>query len=220
MAPETGETLSNEAQLALAYTAPNLRNPLRIFFDLDARLGRIVAGTNEAMLGQMRLTWWRDMLRSDPAQRPRGDLVLDGIGQHWRGAEGSLIKLVDGWEYMLADRFDAAAARHFAENRAQPAIGLAHMIGVEETHAEKLAEKLTIWALADAAVNISDDIEREALLGLAREMNGRAPRFPRPLRGLDVLVALARRSVDRGGRPLLEGRGAALTAMRAAILGR
>jgi phytoene synthase len=41
--------------------------------------------------------------------------------------------------------------------------------------------------------------------------------LPKTLRGLAVLEALALRALRRGGRPLMEGRGAPLTAFRAAI---
>ena len=95
------ENLPAEIELALAYTPAAQRPALRIFFELDARLGRIVAGTNEAMLGQMRLAWWRETLAKPVAERPSGDQVLNAIGEHWVGKEADLIKLVDGWERLF-----------------------------------------------------------------------------------------------------------------------
>jgi phytoene synthase len=73
------------------------------------------------------------------------------------------------------------------------------------------------WALADAVTGVSDQSERATLIaaGLAADNGGR--RLPSELRGLAVLDALALRALRRGGRPLMEGRGASLTALKAAI---
>lgn len=189
-------------QLALAHTPERARGRLRTYFELDRRLARIVGATNEPMLGQMRLAWWRETLGKPRNERPTGDAVLDAIGVHWEGREGALSKLVDAWEYMLAEELGQDAAREFGSLRAAPF--------------DPLAER---WALTDAAVHVPEGPERDLLLTLARKC---APmgNFSRDLRGLSVLDALARRSLRRGGRPLMEGRGAALTAARAAIFGR
>jgi phytoene synthase len=216
MSDQTTEILSVEAQLAIAHTPPEWRTALTIFLELDCRLSRIVAGTNEPMLGQMRLAWWREQLALAPAQRPAGDAVLDGIGRHWMGYETGLVALVDGWEYMLADRLDHAAASGFAKGRAAPFVSLAQM--TETASAPEHAIPARRWALVDAAVHVPDGAEREMLLELARADDA-AARLPRAMRGLAVLDALARRALRRGGRPLMEGRGASITAMRAAILG-
>lgn len=220
MAPESTEPLSNEAQLALAYTGPKSRGALTIFFEFDARLARIVAGTTEVMLGQMRLAWWRDMLSQPLDGRPQGDAVLDGIGSYWQGFESALVPLVDAWEWMLAEEFDTKSASEFALNRAKPLGALVQMVDECGDKPADLARKAAIWAYADAVANITDAKERETLLELARAEPWIGTRFPRGLRGIDVLIALSRRSLARGGRPLMEGRGAALIALRAAVFGR
>jgi len=208
------EPLPVEMQLALAHTPAGLRDKLRVAFDLDRRLARIVSATTEPMLGQMRLAWWRETLGQHPTGRPRGDAVLDAIGKEWRSEEGTLVDLVNGWEHMLAETLDRGAADAFANGRAAPFAALAP---------EKGAEPLTRragrrWALADAASRLSESDERILLLDLARE-DGRVARLPRGLKGLAMLDALARRSIRRGGAPLMEGRGASLTAARAALIG-
>ena len=71
------ETLPTEIELALAYTPRDRREAMRVAFELDRRLARIVAATTEPMLGQMRLAWWRDILAKPVDERPRGDVVLD-----------------------------------------------------------------------------------------------------------------------------------------------
>lgn len=201
--------------LALAHSPAALRGPLRIFFELDARLVRIVAGTREPMLGQMRLAWWRDMLAQEVGARPRGDGVLDGIGVYWLGHEAALAALVDGWEEMLAGELTREEAERFGSGRAEPFAALARMAQLDPASVLAPARR---WALVDAALHVNDGAERDALLTLAREA-APSPRLARPLRGLSVLDALARRSLARGGRPLMEGRAAGLVAARAAILG-
>lgn len=218
MTPDPIETLPDEVNLALAYSPADRRAALRIFFELDFRLSRIVSATTEPMLGQMRLAWWRDQLSVAPDDRPKGDAVLDGIGLHWRGKERALVALVDGWEYMLCEVLDASAGQGFAKGRAAP-FGAILPDGQAEKHRIEYTRQAQRWALVDAAVHIPDGEERQTLLNLAREVKTTAS-LPKELRGLAVLDALAVRSLARNGRPLMEGRGAALVALRAAIFGR
>ena len=196
------EPLPDEVQLALAHTPERLRGRVRTYFELDQRLARIVGATTEPMLGQMRLAWWRETLAKPRDERPTGDFVLDAIGEHWAGSEEALSKLVDAWEFMLGETLDEVAARQFGKLRVAPL----------DTPAER-------WALTDAAVHVPEGVERNVLLDLAGKCSDTAS-FTREVRGFAVLDALARRSLKRGGRPLMEGRGAALVAARAAILGR
>lgn len=221
MTPTNAEILPDEAQLALAYTPPSMRGPLRIFLELDMRLGRIVAATNEPMLGQMRLAWWRDTLGKPVDDRPQGDVVLDGIGEHWAGRESDLVPLVDGWEQLLSEEpLASTEARLFIEGRKRALMavyGQRELSGEDWTSYGSAAWR---WAVADLAANVSQPGERDMLieLGLA---NGRPnPRLPKDARGLAVLGALGWRGLKRGGRPLMEGRGASVVALRAAIFGR
>ncbi len=211
------ETLAPEQMIALAHTPARLRERLAAFFALDRRLGRIVAATTEPMLGQMRLAWWREMFAKPHEDRPQGDAVLETIGEHWGSAEDSLIRLVDGWEHLIGEgplaRTDATA---FAFGRQ-----LALCAVFEDAcDAAALRASSKLWALADLAANVSDDGERRTLLALARELDSETIRLPREAKGVVVLRALAKRSVKNGGRPLMEGRGASITAMKAAILRR
>lgn len=211
------EPLPPEGELALAHTAAALRAPMRIALALDQRLGRIAGQTSEVMLGQMRLAWWRDMLKASPADRPQGDAVLDAIGAHWKGREEALGEVVDAWEILVAsESMEREAISAFARGRAAPFAALA---GEGEAAARAQVAGMR-WALADAAGKLSDESERARFLEVGLEDRSAGQSLPRALRGLAVLEALALRAMKRGGRPLMEGRGAALTAMRAAILGR
>jgi len=221
MALGTPENLPAEAQLALAHTPPILRDPLRIFLELDQRLGRIVAATSEPMLGQMRLAWWRDMLGKPVEDRPRGDSVLDGIGDHWLGREAGLVKLVDGWEHLLDEPpLSENAASRFLSARQEALMTVFGQKTGSDRASVPYDNAAWRWAASDLAAKVSLEEERDLLvtLGLANENPNSS--LPRKARGLAVLGALGSRALKRGGRPLMEGRTASLVATRAAIFGR
>lgn len=213
------EPLPPEQQLALTYSPQHRRPVLGAFFALDRRLARIVANTTEPLLGQMRLAWWRDMLGKRIDDRPKGDPVLDQIGRHWCGLEQDLLHLVDAWEVMVTqETLGSDQIETFGNGRSAPLICLfGQPSGSGE---ERICVAAWRWALADAACGVSDPQERGLLVkaGLSRSLAG--GRWPRHLRGLALLDALATRGLRRGGRPLMEGRGAALVALRAGLLGR
>lgn len=216
MPSDTPDPLPPEADLALAWSPPAVRGPMAAAFQLDRRLARIVARTTEPMLGQMRLAWWREALGKPVTDRPRGDVVLDAISAEWVGREAALATMVDAWEVLvIADQLDRDAINAFGMQRS--AFFAALEADLRPAEAEKVAVAGFRWALADAGCSVSDVVERALLIeaGLARS----APpgRMPRSLRGLAVLNALAFRALQRGGRPMMEGRGAPLVAMRAAI---
>ena len=168
------------------------------------------------MLGQMRLAWWRDALSIPIGQRPQGDAVLDGLGVTWVGKEPVLIAMIDAWEVLVtADTLGPEQIAAFAAGRGAFFAALGGVRGPEID--ERVAAAAFRWAVADAAAAVSDPDERALLIaaGLAAENDG--ARLPKHLRGLAVLDALALRALRRGGKPLMEGRGAPLTALRAAI---
>lgn len=216
MTSENPDILSPEAGLALAWSPAKVRGRLTTAFQLDRRLARIVARTSEPVLGQMRLAWWREALGKPVAERPRGDAVLDAIGRDWAGREAVLVAMVDAWEVLVtSEAIGYEEAKAFGMGRGE---FFAAFAAQDEAAAhDRLAAAGYRWALADAASAISDSGEREVLIsvGLARAHLARS--FPRGLRGFAVLDALALRALRRGGRPLMEGRGAPLAALRAAI---
>ncbi len=168
----------------------------------------------------MRLAWWRDALGMAVSDRPRGDPVLDSLGELWSGRESGLVALIDGWERMLEEPpLPREAAMEFAEGRAQALADLATLAQLDERVAENVRAAGRLWAVADAASRIEDENERKTLLSLGADLP-RPARLPSPLRGVAILGALADRALKAGGAPLLAGRGAALVALRAGLLGR
>ncbi len=213
---EASDILAPEAELALAWSGEAVRAAMNTAFQLDRRLARIATRTQEVMLGQMRLAWWRDALARPVTERPRGDAVLDAIGTHWTGREAPLIAMVDGWEVLTtAERLGRAEAEAFAAQRG--AFFVALWDDCPPAAAVRLSAAGLRWAAADAAAAVSDRQEREALIAAGRARQIPLGRVPRRLRGVAVLDALARRALQREGRPLMEGRGAPLAAYKAAI---
>lgn len=172
--------------------------------------------TTEPMLGQMRLAWWRDALGKPAAERPRGDVVLDAIGAHWAGREAALVQMVDGWEVLItAERLGADEAEGFGAGRGAFFSALA--ADAPPAVRRRCAAAGFRWALADAVTGVSDEGERAVLIAAGLAMDDGGGGMPAGLRALAVLDALALRALRRGGRPLMEGRGASLAALRAAI---
>jgi 15-cis-phytoene synthase len=198
-------------RLALSYGPLRARATTLALFALDARLGTLVRRRGEPVLAQMRLAWWRDTLAADPASWPAGDAVLDSL-REWREPAG-LVPLVDGWESLLGDSLDAQA---FAKRRGAAFAWLAGELGLEAPGAAAFGQ---VWALGDLAANLSDAAERAAVVEVAAPLPIPSA-LPRALRPLTVLAGLARRSLARGGGPLLDGPGALLLAIRLGIVGR
>ncbi|MBV7260263.1 hypothetical protein [Erythrobacter crassostreae] len=204
--------LPAELAIAIAHTPQKVRGRLTTCFALDQRLARIVAGTTEPILGQMRLAWWRDVLSQPAEERPVGDAVLDAVGAECSGHEAALIQMVDAWEvFVVAEKLDQNVATQFAKNRSAP---LSALIGKDHPNGGG-----TIWAIADAASRVSDGEEQGLLIDAGLGLAGKNVARSKELRGIAVLDALALRALKRGGRPLMEGRGASITAVRAALFG-
>ena len=187
-------------------------------FALDGRVGRMVLGASEPMLGQMRLAWWRDQLGKPVHDRPRGDHLLDLIGKNWNRNEAALVDLIDGWEALLSPRpLAETAILEFVAGRVSLSLGLASLVGTMECDVRRAG---TLWALADLAINALDEAElsRAVKLGAAEGANGL--RLSRDMRPLAVIAGLARRSLNSRGRPMLGDRASPLIALRLSLIGR
>lgn len=217
---EALEPLPPEQRLAIAWSTAEARDRLTSMLAFDGRLARIVTRTREPMLGQMRLAWWRDTLGLGVAARPRGDVVLEALGTFWEGREAGLIALVDGWEQVLHEKpLSEDAAGRFAEGRSAALLGVYGGDARADRPGAASRRAAWCWSLGDFAARVSDPGERAMLAKLGLASSGPDRRLPRSERGLAVLGLLGERALRCGGRPLMEGRGAAIAVMRAAIFG-
>lgn len=205
-------------RLALSYAPARARGPTLALLAFDARLGRAVRQANEPIMGQMRLAWWNEQLRLEADRRERSDELVAALDL-LAGARGALHALVDGWELLLGESLDAEAIQAFADARAEAFTALARLLVLPD-EAEAVTRAMRCWALADLAAGTANEQERNAVLAIARTDRPRGIRLSRALRPLVVLEGIARRSLRKGGAPLLDGPGSALLAMRLGLLGR
>lgn len=207
------------SRIALA-SAGSRRDIWLAAFALDGRVGRMVLGASEPMLGQMRLAWWRDQLGAPVSDRPQGDLLLDLIGRTWTDNEAALLALVDGWEALLGQRpFGAADMQRFIDGRAELTCGLASRLGAANAKARAESAGRT-WARADLATHASEEGERHRTLDQERGIARADGQLPAALRPLAVIEGLARRSLRAGGGPMLGDRLSPLVALRLGLFGR
>lgn len=209
------DDLPPERRLALAY-APGPARPLMLgLFALDTRLGGIVRAAREPMLGQLKLSWWRDRLGAVQVPTSPGEPLLELLLQ-WGDQRAALAGLVDGWELLLDEgQIGAAALSGFAEARACACAALARRLGLtQEAEAARAGHD---WALAELKLGLSDPAEIVAIDALLREREWRPVRLPRGLRPLQVLHGLSRRK--QGAGLLLTGPGDGLVAVRLGLLG-
>ncbi|HYZ47283.1 MAG TPA: squalene/phytoene synthase family protein [Sphingomonas sp.] len=180
-----------ERKLALVYAPRGHREMLSLVWQLDERLGAIVARAQDPTLGQIRLTWWHDALQSLPGTR-QVDPLLVAIADAPAIDPAALLPLVEGWEVLLEPLPLAEEALHaYAEARGVTLFRVAAaLLGGDP---DRAAGAGRLWALADLAFRISDRTTAErALMLAARQEVGALPR------ALAVLARLARRDVRRG----------------------
>ena len=198
---ETPMLADPERALALVHAPADKRAALATLWSLDERLGAVVATTREPMIGAIRLAWWREALQGkDSEGGPRGEPLLGLIREALQELDGQgLSKLCDGWAVLLeALPLDAGQLTSFAAERGDLLWQLAMRI-LDDTRAEELANGGGGWALVDLAFRVSDRETAERALAMASERLANVPsRWPRTLRPLGMLVALARRDIRNG----------------------
>ena len=190
-----------ERRLALAYAPRDRRPALALLWALDERLGSIVAATREAMLGEIRLAWWRDALAGLDEIAPAGEPLLESLMVEVRAGRVSsalLNAMPDGWLALLEPMpLSADALTRFAERRGAGLFrAAASVLGAEQIDAGAIG---AVWALTDLARRMSDRETTAAALTMARQRTASlqcrgASKSARPI---VVLAALAREDCAR-----------------------
>lgn len=210
--------------LALSYVPSSRREALAALWRLDAALGNVVAGGREAMIGRIKLAWWREALEGlDRAPAP-AEPVLRALQAHVvpRGIDGAALAAMEaGWAALLSG---APLGEAELGDHAQARGGLlfrhsARLLGGAGQEAGRAGE---IWGLVDLARRSASETEAEAAVAAARNRSAPAARWPRPLRPLGMLAALAARDLDpRRARWEAQGApGRMLRMMRMRLTGR
>ena len=187
-----------ERALALSYAVTG-SDAAAAILALDDRLAGIIRRTGEPLVGQMRLTWWREALERLDREPAPAEPVLQALAAMVlrRGvAGGDLAGVVDGWEALLVDPLDDAAMIAHAERGRVLFTSIARAIGARDAASGMAGEG---WALADLSLHLLDPAARCAAAALARARLDAAlrQRWSRAGRPLGALAHLAR--LDMGG---------------------
>ena len=174
-------------RLVHAYARRNDSSRYALLFALDARLADIVRSTSEILIGQMRLTWWRDILTKPAADRPAGEPLVAHINLLERSGESlaPLLTLLDGWEVMLDDfPWDDRQFDQYAAARGGGFFAFALADG--KSLNEEQVELGKAWALWDFARHCSDASMRQSAFDRCTE----------------IMTSRTQTGFDRSGRPL------------------
>ena len=186
-----------DIQLAMSYALRG-RAGMAALLDLDDRLAEIVRRASDPLVGQMRLTWWREALEALDYAPPPAEPILRALAEHVLpcGVTGTaLAAITDGWEALLEEPFgDDALARH-AVRGAALFEAMAMVTGTVDAPA---AEAGRGWALADLAQHLGDAELGARAAALARPHldAARAHRCSRAGRAIGALALLARQDLD------------------------
>jgi len=162
-------------QLAVAYAPRAARGPWVALLALDRRLARAAIQASEPMLGQIRLVWWRDRLRTPASAWPEGEPLLAALAG-FDADRAALEALVDAWETLVGGQPDPNSLAALGDARAGALSALARLLRCD---------------VADAA--LSALAQRWTLAELAGSLGGERPvaRLPRAMRPLAILAELA-----------------------------
>jgi phytoene synthase len=129
-------------KLVFAYAKPSERVVYEAVFALDSLCANIVATTSEALIGQMRLAWWRDVISKSTAERPAGHpliAIINALPDHI--SSDALAELVNIWEAFLLAEDRKAYLQQFCKGRAE---ALMNILGIP-THEEQAKAALTLY---------------------------------------------------------------------------
>ncbi len=150
-----------ERTLALGYAPAAARAAVAALFALDATLARLALGTKDAMVAQLRLTWWYEALAALATEPAPAQPILQALSH--AGADGpALARMAAGWERLLdaPTQEDVAA---FAAARGVLFVEAARLAGATDD-VRAAGEG---WSLADLARLTADPALREQAAALA-----------------------------------------------------
>lgn len=196
------QAVPDARMLALSAAPQVARQALLALFALDDRLAGIVRTTREPMIGQMRLTWWRDaLIRLDDAPAP-AEPVLSDVQAHImpHGVSGAMLAgMIDGWEALIvAESVGAPTVELHASMRGERLFAAAAvLLGADSP---LVAPAGHAWASEDLVRHLSRPNERDVAVRMADAAFQRAfsKSWPRSLQALGLMTLFAH--LDRSGQ--------------------
>ncbi len=188
-------------RLVFAYAKRSDRARYALVFALDLRFAEVIRSTSETLIGQMRLTWWRDILTKPIEQRPVGEPLVALINDaEQQGVDlGPLLNILDGWGLLLDDfPWDDRQFDKYAAKRGEGIFGFVRGGDRELTTDQRQAARA--WALWDFARHCSDANMRERAFEKCSAMYREAGsvRFDRSGRPLSIFCKLVKSDVTNG----------------------
>lgn len=190
--------MNADVALALASVPEPARAAVHALWALDEALGRVLATGREPMITRIRLAWWREALERLDREPPPKEPVLEGLAREVlpNGIAGAeLAEMEPAWALLPGDQpITAEDLEGYATARGSVLFRLTARLLGGDGDVEPAGEA---WALVDLARHSSEKSDIEAALSAARER--RLPRrWPKALRPLGMLAALADRDLRRG----------------------
>lgn len=191
--------------LATLYSPAAIRPALFALHALDLELAQVVATTTEAMLGEIRLAWWREALTKLDAAPPPAQPVLAALAAHALplGIKGRALEpLEDAFlSLLIEERLAGKLLDDHLDRRGGTLFGAAATaLGVAETSARALGRT---WALGELVRETrAPPVDPVDAARLAAVKPGK--RLVAPLRPLAALARFAAADVDRAlaGKPV------------------
>lgn len=187
-----------DRNLAVTAVPEPARAAVHALWALDEALGRVLATGREPMISRIRLAWWREALERLDREPPPKEPVLEGLAREVlpRGITGAeLAEMEPGWALLPGDQpITAEDLEAYAKARGALLFGFtARLLGASQD----VRPAGEAWALVDLARHSTETSDIAAALAAAGER--RLPRrWPKPLRPLGMLTALAERDIKRG----------------------
>ena len=193
-----------DRDLVRLYWPVELRPAFDALFAIDDAMADVVASSTQPALGAIRLAWWREALERLDIGAPPPEPRLQAASAHLlsRGVKGAdLAEVERGWRILFDEEPDLRLAEARGESLFKAG---SHLLG--QAH-PSLPGAGRLYAGIDFARRGYRETERSKIA-----MGGIV--FPRALRPLTALTALAVRDLKHGGPPFepeaTPGRAAAL----------
>lgn len=193
----------------------------RALWAFDARLAKVARTTSEAMIGQMRLAWWNDVIDDGTGVKGQGEPVVDAMRACGAIDLPGLSAVIDGWEVLVVEpEIDLLGLRDYAVGRGG---GMFRALADVAEAPDWLIAAGQVWALWDLAGHVGDEALATAALELAQTLLPQAEdaQWTRDWKPLRIAFTLARQDVAEGrGAPTGISRSLAWRLLRIALVGR
>jgi phytoene synthase len=166
---------------------------------LDVTFASVLATGTDRMIGRIRLAWWHEALERLDREAAPAEPLLQALQVHVlpSGIAGAaLAAMEEGWAILLSEHvLTPEELVCYASARGGGLFRLsAQLLGDSDFRVEQAG---ALWALADLARHSANPEEANSAFEVAEP---EVPvRWPRPLRPLGMLAALARRDFERSG---------------------